>query len=124
MKALSIKQPWAYLIAVGKKDVENRTWKTNYRGKILIHTTKASKYFDKNQINLIETEMTENEYKNSLDNIGEIIGEVEIVDCIKNSKSKWAEKYCWNWVLKNPILYDKPIKNIKGHLMLWNYEML
>ena len=36
-KAISIKQPWAYLIASGTKDVENRTWKTNFRGRVLIH---------------------------------------------------------------------------------------
>ena len=32
MKALSIQQPWAWLIAHGKKDVENRTWATAFRG--------------------------------------------------------------------------------------------
>ena len=32
MKALSIKQPWASLIAHGIKDIENRTWKTNFLG--------------------------------------------------------------------------------------------
>src|SRR4051812_9812953 len=44
MKALSIRQPWAYLIAHGFKPVENRTWNTKVRGEILIH---ASKGFDK-----------------------------------------------------------------------------
>src|SRR5690625_200028 len=43
MKALSIRQPWAWLIVNGYKDIENRTWKTDYRGKLLIH---ASKTFD------------------------------------------------------------------------------
>lgn len=121
MKTLSIKQPWANLIATGKKNIENRTWKTNYRGKILIHATKYPKGFDKNQINLIETNMTEEEYNASITNIGCIIGEVEIIDCVRDSQSKWAEKDCWNWVLKNPILYDKPIENVKGKLMLWDY---
>lgn len=37
MKALSILQPWAWLIVEGYKDVENRTWKTGFRGKFLIH---------------------------------------------------------------------------------------
>src|SRR4051812_3331538 len=44
MKALSIRQPWAYLITHGLKPVENRTWTTKVRGEILIH---ASKSFDK-----------------------------------------------------------------------------
>lgn len=36
MKALSVKQPWASLIACGFKTIECRTWKTNYRGPLLI----------------------------------------------------------------------------------------
>ena len=39
-KALTIKQPYASLIVEGIKDIENRTWKTNYRGRILIHAGK------------------------------------------------------------------------------------
>ena len=37
MKVLTLKQPWATLVAEGIKKYEFRTWKTNYRGKILIH---------------------------------------------------------------------------------------
>jgi tetratricopeptide (TPR) repeat protein len=37
MKALSIRQPWAWLIVHGVKDVENRTWRTNFRGRFLVH---------------------------------------------------------------------------------------
>ena len=36
MKALSIKEPWATLINDGQKTIETRTWKTNFRGKILL----------------------------------------------------------------------------------------
>lgn len=41
MKALSIKQPWASLVAAGYKTVECRTWKTNYRGPVLICSSKG-----------------------------------------------------------------------------------
>ena len=44
MKAISIKQPWAYLIAAGIKDIENRTWKCpqKYIGeRVLIHASKT-----------------------------------------------------------------------------------
>lgn len=41
MKALSIKQPWASLVAAGHKTVECRTWKTSYRGPILICSSKG-----------------------------------------------------------------------------------
>jgi hypothetical protein len=40
MKALTIKNPWAMFILIGLKDVENRSWKTDYRGKLLIHSSK------------------------------------------------------------------------------------
>ena len=43
MKALSILQPWAWLIANGYKPYENRTWSTSFRGEFLIH---AGKGFD------------------------------------------------------------------------------
>lgn len=41
MKALSIRQPWAWLIVNGYKDVENRTWPTSMRGTVLIHASKG-----------------------------------------------------------------------------------
>jgi hypothetical protein len=37
MKALTLHQPWASLIAVGAKRIETRSWSTRYRGRILIH---------------------------------------------------------------------------------------
>lgn len=39
MKAISIRQPWAWLIAHGYKDIENRTWNTKFRGPVLIHAS-------------------------------------------------------------------------------------
>lgn len=41
MKAITIKQPFASLIAAGLKEYEFRTWKTKYRGEILIHAGKG-----------------------------------------------------------------------------------
>ena len=142
MKTLSIKQPWAYLIACGLKDIENRTWKTKYRGKILIHTSSKSdnepyQLFTDEQWDEIEKNQMDPEVFNSYKDLGMIIGEVDIVDCVINHSSIWAEKSIpqhsgffdihrnkpiYNWVLSNPVLYDKPILNVKGKLNLWNYE--
>ena len=41
MLALSIRQPWAWLIVHGWKDIENRTWRTRVRGRFLIHAAKG-----------------------------------------------------------------------------------
>jgi hypothetical protein len=40
MKALSLIQPWATLIAIGAKRIETRSWSTEYRGPIAIHASK------------------------------------------------------------------------------------
>jgi hypothetical protein len=44
MKALSIRQPWAWLIVAGEKNVENRGWESKYTGPLYIH---AAQTFDK-----------------------------------------------------------------------------
>lgn len=46
MKAISIRQPWAWLIVNGYKDIENRSWDTKYRGLVLIHAAKTKPTID------------------------------------------------------------------------------
>ena len=41
MKCISLKQPYAEFLAIGKKTVESRKWSTNYRGSFLIHASKT-----------------------------------------------------------------------------------
>lgn len=118
MKTLTIKQPWASLIAHGIKDIENRTWKTNYRGRILIH---AGATHDKEFKSWISDALG-GKVKSA------IIGEVDIIGCVLNHESPWAEQTAsmydqgsiknrviiWNWILANPVLYKEPILNVKG----------
>ena len=54
MKALTISQPYASLIASGEKWVENRTWETLHRGYLAIHAGKGTQYLDRKS--LIESE--------------------------------------------------------------------
>ena len=72
MKVLTIKEPWASLIINGYKVYEFRNFKTNYRGKILIH---AGLTLEKN--NAIKFNNYNLDYGK-----GEIIGEAYITDCI------------------------------------------
>lgn len=141
MKALSIKQPWASLIVHGIKDIENRSWRTKFRGRIYIHAS-AIQVKTKNisfptndvWLNKVPIEIRRKAFWN--ENLtSAIIGEVDIIDCTINHHSIWAEqmeyykceetglnilckgqKYVWNWVLANPVLYEKPILNVKGKL--------
>ena len=41
MKALTLTQPWATLVAIGAKRIETRSWNTNYRGPLAIHAAKG-----------------------------------------------------------------------------------
>ena len=40
MKALTLTQPWATLVAIGAKKIETRSWKSDYRGPLAIHAAK------------------------------------------------------------------------------------
>lgn len=96
MLALSIKQPWAFLIASGQKDIENRSWPTKYRGPILIH---AGKVPDRNFSTIGLPPLDFIGYREH-QQTGGIIGIAEIVDCVTESDSPWFfGKY--GFVLKN-----------------------
>ena len=127
MKAISIKQPWASLIAHGIKDIENRTWKCHqeYIGqRVLIHASKTVVGWRESPLNFHQREVAR-EHGFSFDELpkGAIIGSVVIAACVKYNPSVWAEKGCWNWVLKDAVLFDKPIRDVKGKLSFWNYNL-
>ena len=127
MKVLTIKQPFATLIAEGLKEYEFRTWRTKYRGDILIH---AGKSIDKKAMNRYE-------HLNLEYPTGCLIAKASIVDCITidNNTRKMLEK-------KNPLVYSNIIKHtewkgygfklenvekiepisINGKLSLWDYN--
>ena len=50
MKALTISQPYASLIASGEKWIENRRWETRYRGPLAIHAGKGTQYLDRHEL--------------------------------------------------------------------------
>lgn len=102
--ALSIRQPWAWLILHAGKDIENRDWATAFRGRVLIHAGKS---------------MTRAEYEDGAETLrtcgssgivlppfeelqrGGIVGSVEIVACTAESDSPWFfGKY--GFVLRDP----------------------
>ena len=126
-KAISIKQPWAYLICAGIKDVENRTWPTKYRGRVYIHASAkpAMKFsecinlMDFGQTSTIVSEIGYDTFLDMIETTSAIIGHVDIVNCI-GSDSIWAEPNCFHWILRNPVLFDKPILNVKGKLSFWD----
>ena len=129
MKALSIIQPWTSLIAAGIKDVENRTWRTNFRGEFLLHA--SAKHLPAGWDALSYEQMKSIKQfgvMNGDDKIpvnfhhSAIIGKARLVDCVMNHPSVWAEKGVWNWVLEDAELFQRPIMNVKGKLGFWEFE--
>lgn len=95
MKALSIRQPWAFAITHGRKDVENRTWATSFRGRILLH---ASATMTRDDVDGFRDFIKDNrdlggDWLNtrSLPDLqrGGIVGIASIVDCVAHSRSLW-----------------------------------
>lgn len=91
MKALSIRQPWAWLIIHGGKDIENRTWSTKLRGRVLVHAAKGMTCEE--YLHACHTAWEINPQiavpNRSALNYGGIIGSVEIVDCVTQTTSPW-----------------------------------
>lgn len=129
MRVISIKEPYASLIMHKYKQIETRSWKTNYRGEIYIHASKSA----------VTNELLNDEVKRLTSSItlnhGHIICKAQLVDCIymddkfvENIKQHHQEYSCgryevgrYAWILTNiePI---SPIK-AKGKLNIWYYEI-
>ncbi|MBL8191839.1 MAG: ASCH domain-containing protein [Acidobacteria bacterium] len=102
MKALTLRPVWAWAVIYAGKDIENRTWRTQLRGTIAIHASKG---------------LTRAEYKADVKRLprrwqkeipafeemtrGAIVGVVDLVDCVAESKSRWFNEGSYGFVLKN-----------------------
>lgn len=127
MKVLTLKQPWASFVMQGDKKYEFRSWKTKYRGELLIH---AGKGIDKEAMHRLEKYVPK-ELPTS-----KILGKVNLVDCIEvnpnfkkallkenkdiYAKNSFKENYAWK--LEDVEVFDTPIE-AKGKLSLWDYEI-
>ncbi len=86
-KALTVWQPWAWLIVEGFKPIENRPWPTSYRGPFFIHAGKRPDPQDADIRREVKREFGI-EIPPSLP-LGGIVGEARIVDCVTESESPW-----------------------------------
>ena len=119
MKALSIRQPWAWLIVNGHKDIENRQWRTHYRGKILVHAAKGMTREEHGVASRMASELgVEIPDYEDLER-GGIVGEVEIVDCVDVDPSPWFIG-TWGFLLKEPK--PLPFAPCKGRLGFFKVE--
>jgi hypothetical protein len=108
MRVLTIRQPWAGAIFARGKNVENRTWRTDYRGPLVIHS--ASRIDVGSPVVAGRGRAWEQ---------GVLLGVVELIDCVRDAPGDWAMPDCWHWVIRRPKLC-KIVMPAKGQLGLWN----
>lgn len=119
--ALSIRQPWAWLIVNGHKDIENRDWATQFRGVLLVHAglTMPRRYYDEVVADLASDGLWPADGP-SFDALprGGLVGWTRIVDCRLNHPSPWKEDGTHGFVLQgsHPI----PFVPWKGRLGFFN----
>jgi hypothetical protein len=125
MKTLSIRQPWAWLITNGYKDIENRTWKTKHEGQFLIHAGKKKptkeewKEFQiwlKSDFDIILPEMSSDFGVH----FGGVVGTACLIDCVDHSNSKWFDNSGYGFRLTGakPL----PFIPVKGKLSFFDVE--
>lgn len=90
MKAITILQPWASLIALGHKKIETRGWATKHRGKIAIHAGMGKQYMDYSKRGPIfsclwNEEQINMQLKERRDSLpyGKVIAIADLVDCVE-----------------------------------------
>ncbi len=88
MKALSILQPWAWLIVQGHKDIENRDWRTNFRGRFLVHAGKKWGPEQRDDLERVREDFPHIAMPDSFDR-GGIVGAATMLDCVSQSQSPW-----------------------------------
>ena len=108
--ALTIRQPWAWLIVHGYKDVENRGWYTPHRGRLWIHAGKATP--DPQHFRWLAEEFP------AIYNIlppssalplGALVGHAELVTCATTHASEWYRPGHFAWVLRDPVVLARVI---------------
>ena len=97
--ALSIRQPWAWLIVHGHKDIENRGWPTNFRGPLLVHAgkTMTRRFYDETVGELKLSGLCPPDLPAYEDLArGGLVGWTRVVDCVKEHPSRWKTSYPWD----------------------------
>lgn len=118
---LTVRLPWAALILLNLRNIENRSKSFSYRGRIGIHVSKstprnyyraAQKFCDE-----LGHQIPDQKYLEPFN--GNIIGTVDCVGCVTNHDSEWFEGP-YGLVLESPLWLDEPIP-AKGKLGFWRF---
>jgi len=121
--ALSIRQPWAWLIVNGHKDIENRDWRTPFRGRFLVHASKTITRRDYAEACAQVDDLLPFTRKHCWPafedlQLGGIVGHATVVDCVQDHPSPWKHPYSWGFVLAHSA--PLPFTPYKGRLGFFN----
>lgn len=125
MKALSLTQPWAWIVVHGGKDIENRPWNTAFRGDFLIHASKAmskKQYWAAWDAALVADPELALPASNQL-LMGGIIGKATLVDVLAATATPtrpWHMVDQCGFVLEQ--VHPLPFTRCKGALGLWESD--
>jgi hypothetical protein len=151
MKVLSLLQPWASLVVMGKKQIETRSWNSTYRGPLLIHASCGKYYGKTNRIKCRDLCMDNiwfNEYITARDYdalpFGAIIGQVNLIETVKTDKILFCNSFRtkghrweltdeelafgdytegrYGWLFSDAVKFDEPLP-AKGEIILWDYDL-
>lgn len=116
LKAISIRQPWAWLIVNGYKEIENRIWEPKLSGRVFIHTGKSWAHLTAEEFKYIKRRYRVPNLPDTFET-GGIVGIVEITGCVKHHRSKWFRgPFCWTLTTARRL----PFKPVKGQLTFFN----
>ncbi|WP_020121820.1 ASCH domain-containing protein [Streptomyces canus] len=123
VRALTIRQPWAALIACGVKPVENRSWPlpASFSGPLLIH---AGMRDDADGWRALRAEPRSTDRTTAQVDYGAIIAVAMNVTCHRDTgccRDRWGEPGVWHWVLDDVRRLPEPI-SATGRLKLWTPE--
>jgi hypothetical protein len=124
-QVLSLYPEWAWAIVFAGKDVENRSWRTSYRGTLLIHA--SSKRSSREALESARSLLCARSKLRPRDLPDEfprsaILGAVELVDCVEDAKSPWAEAKAIHWLLRSARPLQQPITGIVGQRRVWPWK--
>lgn len=135
MKALSLTQPWASLVAIGEKKIETRSWSSSYRGPLAIHAAKSFPIHAKELIlmDIFRDPLRKAGIMDISDlPLGCVIATCTLMDIVQVQNEEMKPpipEWCYGdfsigrymWYLDNISILPKPIP-AKGALSLWDWN--
>ena len=121
VRALTLRQPWAWAVIHGGKDAENRRWRTTYRGPLLIHAGKNTERDPEATARLLWMMADPEAFgqpRAAWQARQAIIGVVRLSDILTDSRSPWATAGWYHWMFEFAAPVDPAIPCL-GRPGLW-----